>query len=205
MINWKICILADCILWFGKIILSYICANQNLIIMAANIGLSLSKLNTKNIVIDIFALAFIYFVPTISHLLNIPLYLVEPMRIMLIIAIAHTSKKNAYLIALTLPIFSFLISAHPNIFKVLLITAELVLNVWLFFELSKRTNKFVAMLSSILISKVFYYLLKFGLISFAVLQTGLISTPIYLQLITSVVFSGYLFFILRRNQTGSVE
>lgn len=173
--------------------------------MAANIGLSLSKLNTKNIVIDIFALAFIYFVPTISHLLNIPLYLVEPMRIMLIIAIAHTSKKNAYLIALTLPIFSFLISAHPNIFKVLLITAELVLNVWLFFELSKRTNKFVAMLSSILISKVFYYLLKFGLISFAVLQTGLISTPIYLQLITSVVFSGYLFFILRRNQTGSVE
>lgn len=173
--------------------------------MAANIGLSISKLNTKSIVLDIFALAFIYFVPTISHLLNIPLYLVEPMRIMLILAIVHTSKKNAYIIALTLPLFSFLISAHPNIFKVLLITAELVLNVWLFFELSKRTNKFVAMLSSILISKIFYYLLKFGLISFAILQTGLISTPIYLQLITSVVFSGYLFFIIRRNQTGSVE
>lgn len=173
--------------------------------MAANIGLSISKLNTKSIVLDIFALAFIYFVPTISHLLNIPLYLVEPMRIMLILAIAHTSKKNAYIIALTLPLFSFLVSAHPNIFKVLLITAELVLNVWLFFELSKKTNQFVAMLSSILISKVFYYLLKFGLISFAVLQTGLISTPIYLQLITSVVFSGYLFFVLRRNQLNPAE
>ena len=106
--------------------------------MAANIGLSISKLNTKSIVLDIFALAFIYFVPTISHLLNIPLYLIEPMRIMLILAIVHTSKKNAYIIALTLPLFSFLVSAHPNIFKVLLITAELVLNVWLFFELSKK-------------------------------------------------------------------
>lgn len=173
--------------------------------MATNIGLSISKLNTKSIVLDIFALAFIYFVPTISHLLNIPLYLVEPMRIMLILAIVHTSKKNAYLIALTLPVFSFLISAHPNIFKVLLITAELVLNVWLFYALAKKTNQFVAMLSSILLSKIFYYLLKFGLISFAVLQTGLISTPIYLQLITSVVFSAYLFFVLRRNQMNPAE
>lgn len=173
--------------------------------MAANIGLSISKLNIKSIILDIFALAFIYFVPTISHLLNVPLYLVEPMRIMLILAIAHTNKKNAYLIALTLPVFSFLISAHPNIFKVLLITAELILNVWLFYELSKKTNQFVAMLSSILLSKIFYYLLKFGLISFAVLQTGLFSTPIYLQLITSVVFSGYLFFVIRRNQMGSSD
>lgn len=167
--------------------------------MATIIGLSISKLNTRSIVLDILALAFIYFVPTISHLLNVPLYLVEPMRIMLILAIAHTKKKNAYLIALTLPLFSFLISGHPNIFKAVIITMELLLNVWLFYELTKRTNQFVAMLSSIILSKIFYYLLKFGLISFAVLQTGLISTPIYLQVITSLVFSGYLFFILHKK------
>jgi hypothetical protein len=171
--------------------------------MATNIGLSISKLNTRSIVLDILALAFIYFVPTISHLLNVPLYLVEPMRIMLILAIAHTKKKNAYLIALTLPLFSFLISGHPNIFKAVIMTMELLLNVWLFYELTKRTNQFVAMLSSIILSKIFYYLLKFGLISFAVLQSGLISTPIYLQVITSLVFSGYLFFIFRRNQINS--
>lgn len=168
--------------------------------MAANIGLSISKLNLRSIVIDIFALAFIYFVPTISHLLNVPLYLVEPMRIMLILAIAHTSKRNAYLLALTLPLFSFLISAHPNVFKALIITLELMLNVWLFYTLSTKVNQFIAIFSSIIISKIVYYLLKFGLISFAVLQTGLISTPLYLQLITTVAFSGYLFFILRKNQ-----
>ena len=171
--------------------------------MATNIGLSISKLNTRSIVLDILALAFIYFVPTISHLLNVPLYLVEPMRIMLILAIAHTKKKNAYLIALTLPLFSFLISGHPNIFKAVIMTMELVLNVWLFYELAKRANQFVAMLSSIVLSKIFYYLLKFGLISFAVLQTDLISTPIYLQVITSLVFSGYLFFIIRRDQINT--
>lgn len=168
--------------------------------MATIIGLPVTKLNVRSIVLDILALAFIYFVPTISHLLNIPLYLVEPMRIMLILALAHTSKKNAYLLALTLPLFSFLISSHPNIFKALIITLELMLNVWLFYKLSTKVNQFVAIFSSIVISKVVYYLLKFGLISFAVIQTGLISTPIYLQLITTVVFSGYLFFILRKNQ-----
>jgi len=169
-------------------------------VMAQNISISTLRLNTKSIILDLFALAFIYFVPTLSHLLNIPIYLVEPMRIMLILALAHTSKKNAYLIALTLPLFSFLISAHPNIFKALIMTMELLLNVWLFYKLSAKVNKFIAIFSSIVISKVVYYLLKFGLISFAVLQTGLISTPIYLQIITSVVFSSYLFFILHKRQ-----
>ncbi len=178
---------------------------SNFLIMATNIGLSISKLNTKSIVIDIFALAFIYFVPAISHLLNVPIYLVEPMRIMLILALAHTSKKNAYLIALTLPLFSFLISAHPTIFKAVIMTMELLLNVWLFYKLSAKVNQFVAILSSIVISKIVYYLLKFGLISFAVIQTDLISTPIYLQIITSIVFSGYLFFILRRRQISETE
>ena len=173
--------------------------------MAQNISVSSLQLNTKSLILDLFALAFIYFVPTISHLLNIPIYLVEPMRIMLILAIAHTSKNNAYLIALTLPLFSFLISSHPNIFKALIMTMELLLNVWLFYKLSTKVNQFVAILSSIVISKIVYYLLKFGLISFAVLQTGLISTPIYLQVITSIVFSGYLFFVLYRRRISAAE
>jgi hypothetical protein len=169
--------------------------------MATHGNLVSSRVNYKSIIFDILALAFIYFVPALSHLFNVPIYLIEPMRIMLILAMVHTTKTNAYLIALTLPLFSFLISSHPNIFKGMIITAELLLNVWLFFEISKRiTNKFLSMLSAIVISKLVYYLLKFGLISFAVLESGLISTPIYLQVITSVIFSGYLYLIFRRRQ-----
>jgi hypothetical protein len=55
------------------------------------------------------------------------------------------------------------------------------------------------MLSAIVISKLVYYLLKFLLISFAVLGPGLIATPVYLQIITSIVFSGYVFLMLNRK------
>ena len=157
---------------------------------------------SRSVVFDILGLAFIYFVPTISHLLSVPLYLVEPMRIMLILAIAHTSKKNAFLVALTLPLFSFLVSAHPHILKTMLITAELVFNVWLFYFLAKKTkNYFIAMLASIFLSKIFYYLMKYALISFAFLDSGLVSTPIYLQIITMVIFSSYLLLVLSRKET----
>jgi hypothetical protein len=172
--------------------------------MAANVNLVSSRVDYKNIIFDILALTFIYFVPALSHLFNIPIYLVEPMRIMLILAMVHTSKRNAFLIALTLPLFSFLISSHPNIFKGLIMTAELVLNVWLFFEISKQvSNQFVSMISAIVISKLVYYLMKFGLISFAILESGLISTPIYLQVITSIFFSGYVYIVLRRQRAKS--
>jgi hypothetical protein len=120
---------------------------------------------------------------------------------MLILALVHTTRTNAYLIALTLPLFSFFISSHPNIYKGLIMTIELLLNVWLFFEISKRiTNQFVAMLTAIIISKIIYYLMKYALINFAIIESELFSTPIYLQVITSVIFSGYVFIILNRNK-----
>ncbi len=181
----------------------YFCCNQYFKIMATQLNLVTSRINYKSILIDFLALAFIYFVPAISHLFNLPVYLVEPMRIMLVLAMVHTSKQNAYLLALTLPVFSFFVSTHPNIYKGLIMTVELILNVWLFFEISKHiTNKFVSMFTAIIISKVIYYLMKFGLISFGIIGTGLFSTPVYLQIITSVIFSGYLFFFFQARETG---
>ena len=162
----------------------------------------LARKNTLiNILIDITALAFIYLVPTISHLLNLPVYLIEPMRLMLIIALVHTSKKNAYLLALTMPLFSFLISAHPALPKMIIISIELSLNVFLFFLLSKKfKNLFPAILLSILISKIAYYVLKFGLIKMAVITSGLISTAILIQLATTLVFSFYVYLFYRNSR-----
>jgi len=166
--------------------------------MAQSLTVGNTQVKVKSIILDIFALALIYFIPAISHLIGFPLYLIEPMRIMLILAIAHTSQRNAYLLALTLPLFSFVISAHPSFLKMLLISAELVLNVWLFYFILKiARNHFAAMFSSIIISKVIYYGVKFMLISFVLISGGLVSTPLYIQLITSLVFSGYVFLIFR--------
>jgi hypothetical protein len=154
----------------------------------------LSISNTKNIAFDLIALLAIYLVPSISHMLGFPIYYLEPMRIMLILAIAHTTKKNTYLIALTLPIFSFLISAHPSMIKTSLVTGELLLNIWLFFFLSEKiSNKTSSIFLSILISKIFYYLVKFLLINSALMGGDLISTPVYIQMIMLLVMSAYIY------------
>lgn len=160
-----------------------------------------SKIRT--VIFDLTALSAIYLVPAISHLLNFPVYYLEPMRIMLILAISHTSRKNAYLIALTLPVFSFLISAHPSLIKTTLITSELLLNVWLFFFLSERlSNKMFGMMVSVVLSKIFYYLIKYLLISSAFMSGNLISTPVYFQLVVIIMLSVYIYLFSKKNTIG---
>ena len=155
----------------------------------------------KNIVFDLLALLFIYLVPAISHLLSFPVYYLEPMRIMLILAIVHTTRKNAYLIAFTLPLFSLLISAHPSLIKTSLVTGELLLNVWLFFFISEKlSNKTLSIFLSIIASKLFYYLIKILLINSVLMDGDLISTPIYIQIIMLFVLSGYIYLMDIRKQ-----
>jgi hypothetical protein len=154
--------------------------------------LSISKI--KNVVFDLIALLAIYLVPSVSHLLSFPVYYLEPMRIMLILAIVHTSRRNAYLIAITLPLFSLLVSTHPLLIKTSLITSELLLNVWLFFFLSEKlSNKSLSIFLSIIASKIFYYLVKFLLITSVLMGGELISTPMYIQIIMLFVLSGYIY------------
>lgn len=161
-----------------------------------------SKRTIGFILFDIVALAFIYFIPTISHMLSFPLYLIEPMRIALVLALVHTSKRNAYIIALTLPIFSFLVSAHPVLYKMLIITGELVINVWLFyFLLNKTKNAFASILSSIILSKAIYYLAKF--IAIAVIlksSESIIATSLYIQVATTLLFSAYIGLMLSERK-----
>lgn len=165
-------------------------------------AITLSRLRVTTVLLDLGAIALIYFLPAISHMLSFPIYLIEPMRIMLILAVAHTTRRNAYLLALTLPLFSYLISAHPVFLKSLLISIELVVNVWLFFAISSSIrNRFAAMALAIAGSKLFYYLLKFGLLSMALINGNLISTPIYLQVITTLIFSAYIFLLSRKSQS----
>lgn len=160
-----------------------------------------SKENIKSFTLDIIALAFIYFVPSISHLLNFPLYLFEPMRIMLILSLAHSGRINNYVIALSLPAFSYLISSHPVVMKTMLISFELCLNVTLFYYLSKKIrNGFVSMLLSIVISKWAYYFVKYVMLQTGLLDGELVTTPVVYQVITTLAFSLYVYFIMNRKE-----
>lgn len=166
-----------------------------------SIALLISRDNYKTVIYDLLALAVITFAPALSHLTAIPIYLLEPMRIILLISIAHTSKKNVYLLSIALPALSFIISTHPSMMKSVLISSELLLNVYLFFYLFKFfKNSFPAAMSSILISKIYYYLLKFVLINFGLISTGLISTPIILQVVVGTSISVYLWFFFKHKR-----
>lgn len=151
----------------------------------------------KVLLLDLVAIVFVYFIPALSHLTALPFYLIEPMRIMIILAMAHTNRSNAMVLALTLPLFSFAVSGHPELPKVFLMMFELALSVGLFYFLKRfLANTIVVALVSIIASKMVYYLLKYVLISSALLDMSLISTPIWIQLLTSSVLALYLWGVI---------
>jgi hypothetical protein len=160
---------------------------------------------SRVVIYDIVALSVIYLIPTLSHLFNFPVYYLDPMRLMVFLLIVHTDRKNSFIIAGTLPLISYLTSSHPLLLKSLAMSAELMFNVWMFYELSKIIkNKFFPAALSILISKIAYYILKYFLISMSLISLDVISTPLYFQFTALLIISLYTFiFIPRCNKLNS--
>lgn len=160
--------------------------------MENNFSVVLNKSLVRPVIFDILALALVFFTPALTHLFNVPIYYAEPMRLMVILSLVHTRKRNAYLLALLLPLFSFVVSGHPVVFKVFLIMMELTLNVWLFFFLKDKLGRpFFAILLSIVGSKAVYYLFKFAFIQLSLIGSGLVSTPLIVQAVFTMLFAGY--------------
>ena len=150
----------------------------------------------EELVFNLMALLLIFLVPIVSRSFQVPFYYVDPMRLVVVLAIANTSRRNAYIIAIIIPLFSFVISSHPSIYKMLAIMTELILNLALFYYLAERFKTvFVAMLASIVISKMIYYLLKYFLIEVDLIQASLFSTPWLPQMIMTLAFSIYIWMI----------
>ena len=158
----------------------------------------LSEKNTNSIIFDLFALIVITLLPPLSHMFSIRFYMLEPMRVMLVLSFVHTTKRNAFILSVLLPLFSFLISSNTLLLKMILIGSELTLNVWLFYLIQKKLNNdFMSMLLSILLSKIYYYLMKMGLIATGLLSGNIFDTPFYLQAIVALALSLYTFLILK--------
>lgn len=118
----------------------------------------IKKVATDAGLIISFVLVTIY-----SHLLPFPLYVIEPMRIILIFTIIFTNKANQYFFAIILPLISFFVSGHPPLEKSLIIISELCLNVGIFGLLNKKKiNIAINIGLSIILSKIAYYIIKFA-------------------------------------------
>ena len=167
--------------------------------------ISIAETNYKTIILDIAAVIVITFLPAISHLTSIPLYQFEPMRIIMVMCLLFTTRRNTYLIGLALPLFSHLIAAHPAFVKLFLVSSELVLNIYLFYLIEKRAdNKFISLLSAIFISKIYYYIVKAGLLSIGLMHGELVTTPLYIQLIIALVLSCIIYLYNRKERVSKI-
>jgi len=152
----------------------------------------------KGILLDIIALVVVYFTPKFDQLVHFPFYMVEPMRLMVVLSIVHSSRANSYLLALSLPLFSWAVSGHPEFYKMLVMTGEITINVFLFYYLIRKIDSvFLPMIISIVVSKILCYI--FYLVFFSMMFIREEAEPSFLiaQVISTLVFSFYIFFVLR--------
>ena len=137
--------------------------------------------------IDLLLLAAACLIPTVSHLLAWPLYYLNPMLLVLLASMLLVSdRRNAYLMAVLLPVVSMLTVGMPTPLKALCMVAEYSAIVFVSGRLQSWCGRFVgtigAMLVAMLCGKVVYYLLKALLLAPVVL----VSTPVWLQLLVVV-------------------
>jgi hypothetical protein len=145
---------------------------------------------------DIAALVFTGMVPAISHVFKIPVYYIEPMRVMLVLALLYSSRRNAFALAVVLPLFSYLVSGHPVPIKMMIIMAELVLNAWLFLYFYRKTGRsFLSAFSSIIISKVFCYTMYLAVFSMAFVKAEAETAFLLAQLILTLLLSSLVWII----------
>lgn len=159
--------------------------------MDANVLIINRRDVVKAVLCDLTLFLAVYFIPVLSHATSVPLYMFEPMRLLLFVLIFMTPKLkvNHYLVAFTLPLVSYLFSGHPLFLKSLIMSIELVTNVAFLHILLKHTNVFLSIAGSILISKVVYYLIKIAFVSLGLLKMEIISTSIIWQVITLLMLS----------------
>lgn len=135
-------------------------------------------------------------IPTVSHLLSFPLYMLNPMLALLLVGLlVGNDWRNALLLAVLLPLASCLVAGMPTAPKMVCMMAELATVATLWGVLHKRWSAPVAILAAIAGGKVVYYLLKAVVIAPAVL----VGTHWAVQLATVVVWGG-LFALLCRKK-----
>ncbi|MCX6245664.1 MAG: hypothetical protein NTU98_13300 [Bacteroidetes bacterium] len=159
-----------------------------------------SKAFHKTLIFDAGALAFVFFIPLLGNLLQLPFYMIEPMRLMVIISMAHFNRVNSFVLAFVLPAFSWIVSGHPEFIKMLVICAELSVNVFLFYFLLKKLDHvFLSAIASVIISKICCYSLYLIFFSVMFIQEEAGIPFLISQLITTILYSFYLSALFRKR------
>ena len=119
--------------------------------------------------------------------------------------IIDKSKIKIYLLDLIILGAIYLIQTFSHLFnlpvfiKTNLISAELLLNVFLFYKFKEQIkNTWVVFALALIISKLFYYSAKYFLLNLAFLEGSLISTPIIIQVLMVFIFTSGFYFLSKK-------
>jgi hypothetical protein len=168
--------------------------------------LSLKSSIHRLILTDLLVVIGVILIPAISHILPFPLYILDPMRILVFAGyIFGRNHFNGLTIALVLPIMSSLIVGHPVLAKSGLISLELCANLFIFNLIMKSYSLYIfpAIFTSIFLSKIVYYLCKYIYIQLGLIDGALISTSLWVQLGTSVFLSIIMILFYKTNSKES--
>ncbi len=161
-----------------------------------NVTLSKSNNIIRTALTDAALLLVICTIPALSHLFAIPFYQLNPMLLCLLAGMLLVrDPRNAYLLAVLLPIASMLATGMPTPLKVLCMVPELLTVVTLYQILNTRMGHFGALLTSIIAGKGVYYLLKALIFS----PSLLVGTSLWLQLGVAILFASLFAFIERKR------
>lgn len=156
----------------------------------------------KSTIVDLLLLGVIFYMPALSHIVSYPLYVFEPMRLVLFASVLLTrNKSNSFVLAATIPLFSYFVGGHPVLVKSVIMGIELLVNMALFWLLLKKgVNAFYAAFTSIVVSKVLYYGMKVLLVNWGWMQMNVISTPVLIQFGVSFIIALIMFLILKNDK-----
>ncbi|MBQ6238622.1 MAG: hypothetical protein IJK07_10455 [Bacteroidales bacterium] len=151
-----------------------------------NTTISKTTVALHTVAIDVLLLTVACLIPAASHTFSLPIYQLNPMYFCLLAEMTLVcDRRNSVLLAILLPVVTMLVVGMPTPLKCICIVAELLTLVGIYTFLSRFMQRFIAVLTAMLCSKVVFYLLKALLLSPAVL----IGTSIWLQLSTVLLYA----------------
>jgi len=161
--------------------------------------------HSNALLLDFGLLAAIYLLPSLSHLLALPLYQLEPMRLALIVALLFSHRANAYLVAITLPLASAWITGHPEPLKAALMAIEfgVLISAYGWLKRDRKAPAFLALAGGIVLGKLVYYGLKSAALAAGWLSGSLVTTPWTAQLILAAATAAVFGFIEARRKASS--
>lgn len=155
----------------------------------------------KNLVFIASGIMFLLCTPLISEITGLPVYYIEPMRLVTIAGMIHFKKWSAFVMALVLPFISHIAFSHPPIDKAAIISVELLINFFLFFWFNKKLETvFLSMLLSIVSSKIICYTIYLLVYDQAFFESETSADFLLVQLLTTLVFSAYAQFVLQKTR-----